>query len=443
MAIGSIIGATAVGLAGTVASTAIGATAQSSLNKQTMDFNREEAEKSREFNSEEAEKSREFNSEEAEKARLFQSTEAEKARDYYSESSVMQRRSDAGLNSAVLNAGAPPTSTGVPSGATASGSSASSSPASVSPTSIPQSSNPVIQGIEILQMSQQLRSMARSNLIGDKYDDSRAAAEIGKTSAEIDSIGQDIISKQLDNDFTFSTFKDRLDLMSNSVTSSRLDNLLKELQKFDLDNKIQNGIQEAYFLWVENNSKMFNTLLNAENFEHQWELDKNELRLRVEEYKMNWNNMSYSHGFHESSNKSTSSNTSSSRVNGSSSSIGLSHAGFRPSSRGNGSLGGVLEMLRPSSGSSSSITDSSSFDTSQTDSNSQSFCNSKLGEFSININALWDIVNDSSQDVKSRKAALSELRKTLGDLESYGRFQERIRALRGAAFVNSNTIKVE
>ncbi len=432
MAIGSIIGATAVGLAGTAASTAIGAAAQSSLNKQTMDFNREEAEKSRDFNSQEAEK-----------ARDFASKEAEKSRDYYSESSVMQRRSDAGLNSAVLNAGAAPTSTGVPSGAAASGAAASGAAASVSPTSLPQSSNPVIQGIEILQMSQQLRSMARSNMIGDKYDDSRAAAEIGKTSAEIDSIGQDIISKQLDNDFTFSTFKDRLDLMSNSVTSSRLDNLLKELQKFDLDNKIQNGIQEAYFLWVENNSKMFNTLLNAENFEHQWELDKNELRLRVEEFKMNWNNMSYSHGFHASSNKSTSSNTSSSRVNGSSSSIGISQAGFRPSSRGNGSLGGVLEMLRPSSGTSSSTTDSSTFDTSQTDSNSQSFCNSKLGEFSININALWDIVNDSSQDVKSRKAALSELRKTLGDLESYGRFQERIRALRGAAFVNSNTIKVE
>lgn len=102
-AISAGVGAMIAGLASATAAGVNGAL-QYSTNSKNRDFTRE---------------GWKLQSEEAEKARDFNSEEAEKAREYYSESAIMQRRKDAGLNTALSG------SESATSGPSASGSGAS------------------------------------------------------------------------------------------------------------------------------------------------------------------------------------------------------------------------------------------------------------------------------------------------------------------------------
>lgn len=427
MAIGAIIGAAGLSAAGSIASTAVGGAFQGAINKETMKFNREEAEKNREFNSEEAEKNRDF-----------QSQEAEKVREYYSEAEIMKRRSEAGLNSAVVGGNtSAPAATGSPSGSAASGSAAS-----FGGSSVPSIPNFLGDAANIINTLADADGKVTRNNIDKKTGLQRAISDIAKTTAE--TVGQ-----QQQNDFNINYFQKQLALADEAVTASKLDNELRKLNKFNINNQIQNGIEEAYFLYVQNNTQLFNSLLNAENFAHQWEQDKREIQLKIEEYKAAWNNMSFTHGSRKSGSISTSSQggTSHTTTDGSNWNInGNIKVGYKssslPGSKGlnaEGSIGGGYG--------STYTTSTSGFDNMgtsvSTNEQNESFANSQLGQFAVEITALWDIANDSSKSVESRKEAVRKLSQSLSDMEAYGRFQKRIRALRGAAFVGSEALQVQ
>lgn len=431
MAIGTILGSTVVAAgvtaAGSMASAGMGMAAQSAMNKEAMKFNREEAEKNREFQSEEAEKNREF-----------QSEEAQKVRDYYSEAEIMKRRSEAGLNSAVAGGNtSSPAATGSPSGSAPSGSAAS-----FGGSSLPSIPNFLGEAAVILDKLADADGKVTRNKIDKKTGLQRAISDIAKTTAE--TVGQ---TQQ--NEFNLQYFQKQLALADEAVTGAKLDNELKKLQKFNIDNQIQNGIEEAYFLYVENNTKLFNSLLTAENFAHQWEQDKREIQLKIEEYKASWNNMSYTHGSRKSGSISTSSQggTSHTTTDGSNWNInGNIKVGYKSSSFP-GSKGLNAEGSIAGGYGSSYTTATSGFDNMgtsvSTNEQNESFANSQLGQFAVEITALWDIANDSSKSVESRKEAVRKLSQSLSDMEAYGRFQKRIRALRGAAFVGSEALQVQ
>lgn len=431
MAIGTILGvASAVGTVAAGAGSVASAVSQGSLNKKMMQFNHDEAELARRFNSDEAEKARDFNAQ-----------QAEITRDYYSEQSVMDRRAEAGLNSAVIGTQGSSTS----SGPSATGPAATGGAASVSGLQVPNYGGAVSDAIDALgnlvDVSVKIADVKSKNLYNDvdaEFLSKERKASLDKTLAETQEVIQQAVSKQLENDFTFQSFNQRLQLMEKSVTAADLDNGLKELNQYDIKNKIQNGIEQAYYLWCENDSRMFNTLLNAENFEHVWEQQRNEFRLHVERFKKEYTDMSYRYGSSETIRNSKSSGASSVRV--SSSSSGLQLSGFGGPSRG---LVRSLRNLSPSLSLGSSDSDTGYGDASRDETYTNSFVNSKLGEMSVKVDALWDIVDDVNQDVKTRKSALRDLRTTLGDIESYGRFQQMVRALRGRAFVGSDTLQVE
>lgn len=432
MAIGTILGvASAVGTVAAGAGSIASAVSQGNLNKKMMQFNHDEAELARQFNADEAEKARDFNAE-----------QAEITRDYFSEQSVMDRRAEAGLNSAVVGTQGSSTS----SGPSATGPAATGGAASVSGLQAPNYGGAVSDVIDalgnIVDVSGKIADVKSKNLHNDvdsEFLSNERRASLDKTLAETHEVIQQSVAKQLENDFTFQTFNQRLQLLEKSVTAAELDNGLKELNQYDIKNKIQNGVEQAYYLWVENNSRMFNTLLNAENFEHEWEQQRNEFRLQVERFKKDYTDMSYRYGSSETIRNSKSSGASS--VRGSSFSSGLQLAG--PGGLLRGSRRSLLRNLSPSFSHGSSDSDTGYGDASRDETYTNSFVNSKLGEMSVKVDALWDIVDDVNQDVKTRKSALRDLRDTLGDIESYGRFQQMVRSLRGRAFVGSDTLQVE
>lgn len=442
MAIGTILGITgAVTAAAGAAGSIISAAGQASLNKETMKFNREEAEKAREFNAEEAEKAREFNAE-----------QAAITRDYYSEQSVMERRSEAGLNSAVV--GQPgSTSSGGPS---ATGPAATGPAANVSGMVAPDYGRAIVDTLGALEKVVDISGKFHDNKSKEIHNNADAEflsqdrqAALSKSLAETQEIIQNSVSKQLENDFTFQSFNQRLELLAKSVTSADLENGIKELNQFDIKNKIQNGVEQAYYLWVENNTKMFNTLLNAENFEHQWEQDRNQIRLAIEQFKKDYTDMSYRYGRNKSvytpslTTEHQSLSEGRSVVKGVNSSLGSqsSQRNYYTSSNEfssdnlSGNLGSNKEFSHDNGY-------THSFGHSETQ-QGETFVNSRLGEMAVSVEALWDIVDDSSVDVRTRKSALNDLRKTLGDIESYGRFQVMIRELRGKAFAGSDTLQVQ
>ena len=141
------------------------------------------------FNSAEAEKARAFNSAEAETARQFNSLEAEKARLWNSESEVMKRRTEAGLNTAITGSGV--TSLG--------GSSASASGPSASGPAASGSAGQVIQPPHLATPTMQAFQM--DGLADAVMDAIKLPAEIDNTKAntKVASEQAELIAKQAEN----------------------------------------------------------------------------------------------------------------------------------------------------------------------------------------------------------------------------------------------------
>ena len=258
--VGSIVGSAIQGgltLSSTLATNA----SNEAINKRNLEFAAQEAEKSRQFNADQAELSRQFNADQAEISRQWNSEQA-----------VMDRRREAGLNTANPTG----SSSGGGSSPSAASSPASSSPASV-PSAIPMQS-PDMSGVIDSMIA---LAKSPSDIANTKANTSKSLKEIDKLNSDIALVEENIIHQKIVNsreadllDATISSLLSRAhldssqkvyyDALSDNVYNSTLDNILGMFFQFAGFDKDALELQEQYnqFVQVAENeaSKLFNTI---------------------------------------------------------------------------------------------------------------------------------------------------------------------------------------
>lgn len=281
--VGEVVGS-AVSAGTSVATTSM----TNEANKEIAQMNNETAiqihKDDMQFNAEEAEKSRDFNAQEAEKNRQFNSQEAQKAREWNSETAIKERRKEAGLNTAMTDGGQ--------GGSTIS---ASGSPASSSPTSAPSAptlSTPHLQTPDI------------AGAINAGINLAKASSEISGNKAEAEKDLQE--TKQ-------SIEETRYKSILNSLTPQKIQTEIEDLKsKINFTNQdkdriraitakereyLDSAMMQGYNEWVKNEVAKGQLNLEQNKFIALFSQHQQDVRTDARKFAEDWRKRDYENSY--------------------------------------------------------------------------------------------------------------------------------------------------